>query len=74
MKKLIFSSLVGLALVAFTGCTTSSDAEASAKAETKCSSGKCAASGKCGGDKAKEVAKKCSASGKCAAGKCGTSK
>ncbi len=36
-KKLIFSSLVGLALIAFTGCTTGGDADA----EAKCSSGKC---------------------------------
>jgi len=69
MKKLIFSSLVGLALIAFTGCTTGSDAEAGAKCA---SSGKCA-SGKCGDAKkaAKEVAKKCASSGKCASGKCG---
>jgi hypothetical protein len=44
MKKLIFSSLVGLALVAFTGCTTGSDAEVS-----KCQSGKCDGAKKCGG-------------------------
>ncbi len=48
MKKLIFSALLGLALVAFVGCTTGSDAETTVKAETKCSaSGKCS-SGKCG--------------------------
>lgn len=58
MKKLIFSSLVGLALIAFTGCTTGNDAAAGAK---------CSASGKCAGDK--KVAQKCAA-GKCAAGKC----
>lgn len=72
MKKLIFSSLLGFALIAFTGCTSSTDAEAGAKcsASGKCASSKtadkkCAASGKCGGDKAKEVAKKCAANGKC---------
>jgi hypothetical protein len=56
MKTLIFSLLVGLALVAFTGCTNSSDT----KTGTKCS-----ASDKCSGDKAKEVATKCSSSSKC---------
>ena len=60
MKKLIFTALLGLGMVAFTGCTNSNDAEASAS--------KCAASGKC--DSAKKVTKKCAA-GKCAAGKCG---
>ena len=63
MKKLIFSSLVGLALIAFTGCTDSNDAEAGAK----CNAGKCqtdkAKSAKCGGDK--KAAAKCSAGGKC---------
>jgi len=29
--KLIFSSLLGLALIAFTGCTTGGDVEAGAK-------------------------------------------
>jgi hypothetical protein len=60
MKKLIFSSLVGLALVAFTGCTSSSDAEAGAK---------CSTSGKCAGNK-KDTKMKCAA-GKCGQGKCG---
>ncbi len=50
MKKLIFSSLVGLALVAFTGCTNGSDVGAS-----KCQSGKCDGAAKCSGDKAKEA-------------------
>jgi hypothetical protein len=76
MKKLIFTALVGLAMVGFTGCTTGGDADAGAKcsASGKCASSKtkkCAASGKCAGDKVKKaVAKKCAA-GKCAAGKCG---
>ena len=65
MKKLIFSSLVGLALVAFTGCTTGNDAKAGAKCSTskcstikknKCSSSKCSSS---------KVSKKCASSGKC---------
>ena len=53
MKKLIFSSLIGLALVAFTGCTNGSDVE-----ETKCQSGES------DGAKKSDDAKKCS-SGKC---------
>jgi hypothetical protein len=77
MKKLIFTALVGLAMVAFTGCTTGNDAEAGAKcaASGKCASaknckatGKCKASGKCAtGDKckAKKAASKCASSGKC---------
>lgn len=44
MKKLIFSSLVGLALVAFTGCSHGNDAEVS-----KCQSGKCDGAKKCDG-------------------------
>ena len=72
MKKLIFSSLVGLALVAFTGCTNGSDASASKCQAGKCQAGKCQAgkckgapaTTKCAGDKAKDAAK-CSASGKC---------
>jgi len=63
MKKLLFSSIVGLALIAFTGCTHGSDADAGAK----CQSGKCqsdkAKSSKCAGDK-KSTAK-CASSGKC---------
>ena len=63
MKKLIFSSLVGLALVAFTGCTHGSDAEAS-----KCQSGKCNSTKKCDGAKkcdGNKASTKCQASGKC---------
>jgi uncharacterized low-complexity protein len=62
MKKLIFSSLLGLALIAFTGCTDSNNAEVAAK----CNAGKCQAdkakSAKCGGDK--KASAKCSAGGK----------
>ena len=47
MKKLIFTALVGLAMVGFTGCTTGGDATASAK---------CAACGKCASLKAKKCA------------------
>ena len=74
MKKLIFSSLVGLALIAFTGCTTGDDAEAG----MKCQAGKCQ-TGKCKG--APDTAKKCGTSkcgdakkvvAKCSGGKCGS--
>jgi hypothetical protein len=63
MKKLIFTSILGLALVAFTGCTTSDNANVGEK---------CSASGKCDSAKkvAKKVAKKCTSS-KCSSGKCG---
>lgn len=65
MKNLIFTALVGLAMVGFTGCTNGSDAAASKCQSGKCDGAKkCQASGKCSGDKAKE-AKKCQASGKC---------
>ena len=67
MKKLIFSSLVGLALVAFTGCSMGMGAGAS-----KCSSGKCdgaKTSAKCDG--AKKSAAKCDGAKKCSASKCG---
>ena len=64
MKKLIFSSLVGLALVAFTGCTNGSDASSG----TKCSgTSKCDGASKCDGNK---VAKKCD-SASSAVEKCG---
>lgn len=63
MKKLIFSSIIGLALIAFTGCTNGNDADTGAKCQSsKCQSNK-AKSSKCSGDK-KSTAK-CSSSGKC---------
>ena len=67
MKKLLFSSLVGFALIALAGCTTGNDAETAAKCQAgKCDGAKkCQASGKCGGDKEKAVSKKCSSDGKC---------
>ncbi len=51
MKKILLGSLVGLALVAFTGCTDSKDATVGSKCQ----------SGKCQGDKKtdKTMAKKC---------------
>ncbi len=66
MKKLIFSSLLGFALVAFTGCTTGNDASVS-----KCNGAKkCQSNSKCGD--AKQAAKKCDSTKKCASsGKCG---
>ena len=60
MKNLIFGLLTGLALIAFTGCTNSSDAHVS-----KCQAGKCDGATKCSADKAKESVAKCQASGKC---------
>ena len=60
MKNLIFSSLVSLALLTFTGCTNGSDAETA-----KCQSGKCDGAKKCAGDKKSDTAKKCDSSGKC---------
>jgi len=64
MKNLVFTALVGLAMVGFTGCTNSSDAEvAKCQGAKKCDgSKKCKASGKCGDSK---KAKKCASSGKC---------
>lgn len=59
MKKLMFSSLVGLALVVFTGCTNSSDAT------PKCQSGKCDSAKKCDSGKKCDGAKKCASAGKC---------
>jgi len=61
MKKVLFSSIVGFALISLSGCTSSSDA----KVASKCQAGKC--------DSAKKVSAtaKCKANGKCAAGKCG---
>ena len=57
MKKLLFSSLIGLALISFSACTNNNNAEA----EAKCNAGKCqtdkAKSSKCGGDK--KAASKC---------------
>jgi len=62
-KKLIFSSLVGLALVAFTGCTDGDKAEVGTKcSSSKCQgdkkASKCGTSSKCGD--AKKVVAKCS--------------
>ena len=63
MKNLIFTALVGLAMVGFTGCTNGTDAKVTKCQANKCdSSKKCKASGKCGDAK---KSKKCAASGKC---------
>jgi hypothetical protein len=53
MKNIIFSSIVGFALIAFTGCTTGNDVETA----------KCQASGKCAN--AKKMTKKCASGAKC---------
>jgi len=67
MKKILFGSLVGFALIALSGCTSGSEAEVASKCQAgKCDSAKkCATSGKCAGDMAKKAGKKCKASGKC---------
>ena len=61
MKNILFASLLGLGMIAFTGCTGGDDANVA-----KCQSGKCdsakKADKKCGGGKcgdAKKTAKKC---------------
>lgn len=56
MKKLITSLLIGLAMVAFTGCTKNRDAETAAKCSA---SSKCDGATKCSGDKTKEAITKC---------------
>ncbi len=61
MKKLLFGSLLGLALIAFTGCTDSKDAEVA-----KCQSGKC--------DSAKGKTHKCQAGDTAGKSKCGSDK
>lgn len=66
MKNLMFTALVGLAMIGFTGCTTGSNAETA-----KCQAGKCQA-GKCQGAKKCSTSTKCSADkAKCSTGKCG---
>lgn len=48
MKKLMMSAFIGLAVLAFTGCTKNSNTEV----DTKCSaSSKCGGTTKCNGDK-----------------------
>lgn len=63
MKKILFGSLVGLAFIAFTGCTDGKDADVGSKCQ----------SGKCQGDKKmdKSMAKKCG-DAKAASKKCGS--
>jgi len=73
MKTLLFSSIMALGLMAFTGCTHSGDAT-----PAKCSAKKCDASKKCDATKKCAMAKKCNASKKektakkCDSGKCST--
>ncbi len=65
MKKIIFTALIGFAMLGFTGCTTGSDASAPT---TKCQAGKTKGAKTCD---SKKVAKKCDSSKKCASsGKC----
>ena len=59
MKKVLFGSLIGLSLIAFTGCTDSKDVEVASKCQ----------SGKCQGDKT--MSKK-STDAKAASKKCGS--
>ena len=64
MKNIIFSSIVGFALIAFTGCTTGNDVETAKCQSGKCqSTKKCQASGKCAN--AKKMTKKCASGAKC---------
>jgi hypothetical protein len=57
MKKLIFSSLVGLALISFTACSHDNEVDAGAKCNAGKSQTDKAKSTKCGGDK--KAAAKC---------------
>ena len=63
LKKLIFSLLLGLAMISFTACSHENEVDAG----VKCNAGKCQAdkakSAKCAGDK--KAATKCSSAGKC---------
>lgn len=79
MKKWLFTVLVGLAMVGFTGCTSGSNAGANVagatcstpgctsceKCEAKKTTQKCQSKGKCAGDMEKKSGKKCKSSGKC---------
>ena len=57
MKNLLFSALLGLALVSFTGCTKGNDADTGAK---------CSSANKCSGDMNGDKSnKKCSTNLKC---------
>ena len=58
MKKLLFSSLMGMALVAFTGCA------GTYSAAPKCPPGKCGSDEKCDPPKKCDEAKKCASTGK----------
>jgi hypothetical protein len=64
MKKLIFSSLIGLALVAFTGCygPTADKTVETQRCQADKKTTKCGTSSKCGD--AKEVTTKCNGSSK----------
>ena len=49
MKKILFGSLIAMALVATTGCSSMGDSGAKCGGDKGAK--KCASSGKCGGDK-----------------------
>ena len=57
-KKLIFTLLVGLAMISFTACSHENELDAAGKCQTDK-----VKSAKCGGDK--KAAAKCSSAGKC---------
>ena len=62
MKKLIVSAFIGLAMLAFTGCTKNSETDVGAKCSA---SSKCSGATKCSGDTVKTATTKCDASKKC---------
>ncbi|GIT98829.1 hypothetical protein [Sulfurovum sp. TSL1] len=62
MQKFIVGAFIGLAMLAFIGCTKNNTVES----DTKCStSTKCEGTTKCSGDRSKAVTTKCDASKKC---------
>jgi hypothetical protein len=68
MKKVLFSSIVALSLIALTGCNENSNPAPKDTKSAKCSSGKCGGdkkatdAKKCGGDKKATDEKKCGGS------------
>lgn len=68
MKKLIITTLLGLSLFAFVGCTEDAKETQKTQSTMKCEAGKCGTAM----DKKEAPAKKCSADTKCGEGKCGS--
>ena len=64
MKKLLFSALLGLALLSLTACGENEKPETAAM---KCEAGKCGAAM----EKTEVPTQKCTADTKCGEGKCG---